>query len=371
MNHSTESTNQSVGLSIDAIKNDIEKNRHSLNTFQHEDAINDTTEVREIVPVVTIRDAIFAVKGDISIIGGLPKAGKTSVCAFLLATALQKNSSAKFDSLFLKTTPANGNPVIYIDTEQPQAYTNKLRNQVKKLLGVSQQPENLGIINLRKYDSKTKLEKVMDIMERNPNVHLLIVDGLADLIKDPNDTKESFGVIEAFMMKSDQLNTAIILHIHENPGTSGKLRGNLGSEAERKCGGAISIKKIKEKGIHAIEAKVIRGSKDFETIYFRYDEAVGQMVSLDEAQSAEVKKTTDKHLVKEQKRMELAKKCLITGSLRYGELVERIQQNAMEVEGKAISQRTAEGRVKELVDLKFVSINGDFYAITDKYIPQP
>ena len=100
MNQRDQSLTQDINLNF--LKKDIEKHRYSLNSFQHEDAINDTTEVREIIPVVTIRDAIFAVKGDISIIGGLPKAGKTSVCAFLLATALQNNPSSKFDSLFLR-----------------------------------------------------------------------------------------------------------------------------------------------------------------------------------------------------------------------------------------------------------------------------
>ncbi len=331
--------------------------------FQHEDAINDKTPIREIVPVIRIRDSIFAVKGDISIIGGLPKVGKTSVCAFLIATALLDRSPEGFDSLGIRTTYCQGAPVIYIDTEQPQAYTNKLRKQVLKLIGQSQHPQNLGIVNLRKYDSEKKLAKVLELMGKYRNAHLWIIDGIADLIKDPNDTKESFGVIEKFMMKSDELDTAIVLHIHENPGSSGKLRGNLGSEAERKAGGVVSIKKIKSEGsvVHAIEPKVIRGSADFDPIYFRYENGVP--VSLSPAESEQVTQKRNKTAARLELLSELAKRCLQTGRLKYSDLVDRIVQVSPEVEGKTLARRTAENRIKSFIQSKIVVIDGDFYAL--------
>ncbi len=76
---------------VSHIAADIEYNRNESFSFEHEDAINDKTEIKLIVPVITIKDSTFAVRGDISIIGGHPKTGKTSVCAFLLATALMKD----------------------------------------------------------------------------------------------------------------------------------------------------------------------------------------------------------------------------------------------------------------------------------------
>lgn len=357
------------GLSVSALKADIENNSLRLKSFHHDDAINDDTKVSDPITVVTIRESTFAVKGDISVVGGQPKAGKTSTSVFMIATALTKEP--KFDSLDIHSSYCDGEMVIYIDTEQPQSYTNKLRKQVLKILGVDKHPSNLGIINLRKYDSQTKMKKVFELMDQYPKTHLWIIDGVADLIKDPNDTKESFGVIEKFMMKSDELYTAIILYIHENPGTAGKLRGNLGSEAERKCGGAIAIKKLKDRGIHSIEAKLIRGGPDFETIFFRYDKILGRMVSLDATETNEIKKMTDKTTVKLNARIQLAKRCLITGQLKFRELVDRIMECVAEIEGKPISVRTAEGRIKELKEMAIINRNSDYYELADKYIPQP
>lgn len=337
-----------------------------------EDEINDHTEIGDIVPVITIRESVFAVKGDISIIGGLPKVGKTSVCAFILATSLMKDVPTEFDSLGIRTTFCEGKKVVYVDTEQPKAYTNRLRKAILKILDTQEQPHNLKIINLRRYDSNKKREKVLALMEKYSDAHLWIIDGVADLIQDPNDTSQSFGIIETFMMKSDLLNTAIVLHIHENPGTSGKLRGNLGSEAERKCGGAIAIKKLKDKGVHAIEAKVIRGSEDFDPVFFRFDKALKRMVSVGPDEYDELAKTVDKVQQKKEKRIELAKRCLVTGSLGYSDLVSKITLVAPEVEGKStISTRTAENRVKEMKDLGIISEKSGFYSIADIYIPQP
>ena len=360
------------GLALSALKADAEKHINELEAFQHEDEINDSTIVSDPVPVIMIRDSIFAVKGDISIVGGLPKAGKTSCSVFMIATALMKDKPAGFDSLQINSTYCQGEKVIYIDTEQPKSYTNRLRKQVLNILGVDSHPKELKIFNLRKYESAKKLEKVKELMNEYPKAHLWIIDGVADLIKDPNDTKESFGIIEFFMMASDKLNTAIVLYIHENPGTAGKLRGNLGSEAERKCGGAIAIKKIKDKGCHSIEAKLIRGSADFDTVFFRFERELGRMVSLNDSESSEVKKSTDKAAIKQAQRVQLAKRCLNTGSLKYGDLVEKIMSVGIEIEGKPISaKRTAEGRVKEMKVMSIINLNGDFYELADKYIPQP
>lgn len=358
-------------FTLNAVKEDIARNINNLQSFQHEDAVNDLTNVSDPIPVITIGGSPFAVKGDISIISGQPKAGKTSCSLFIIATALMKERSKEFDSLSIESTYCEGQMVFYIDTEQPVSYTNKLRKQVLKVIGADNHPANLGILNLRKYDPKTRKEKILKLMEDYPKAHLWIIDGVADLINDPNNTEESFGVIGTFMAKSGELDTAVVLYIHENPGTTGKLRGNLGSEAERKCGSTITIKKIKEKGIHSIEPKYVRGASDFESIYFRYDNHLGRMVSLDSTEVNEVKRATDKNTIKLNSRIQLASRCLSTGQLKFGDLVEMIVNVAKEIEGKSISKRTAEARVTELKEMEIINLNGDFYGLADKYIPQP
>jgi hypothetical protein len=320
--------------------------------------ITDASRIKPPEPIVKIRDSNFAVKGDFSIVGGLPKVGKTTICSFMIATAFMKAIPDDFDSLGIRTTFCEGKPVVYIDTEQPQAYTNQLRENIKKLLGLDKQPENLHIANLRKFDSKEKNEIVLAMMDLMPDCHLWIIDGIADLVSDPNDVKESFKCIERFMMKSDELNTTIILHLHENPG-GGKLRGNLGSEAERKCGGAITIKKDKEKGIHYIEPKVIRGTSDFEKVYFRYSTLEKRMVSLSAEDEQILNSQSDPEEIKRNKRHRLALKITVDGKeiLQYKDAITKIMEFSKIIEGRPIKERTADNRLKEMLEMDFLSKN--------------
>jgi hypothetical protein len=149
------------------------------------------------------------------------------------------------------------------------------------------------------------------------------------------------------------------------------LCGNLGSEAERKCGGVITVKKLKDRGVHCIEAKVIRGSADFDPIFFRWDNQAGRMVSLDQLESAEMKKTIDKGEIKRQKLIALAKACLITGGLRAKDLIDSLIKNAALVEHKSFGKRTAETRIKEMVEMSIVVKENDIYRIADEYLPKP
>lgn len=321
------------------------------------DTITDETEIREIEPIVKINDANFAVRGDFSIVGGLPKVGKTTICAYMIATGLMKDIPEGFDSLGIVTTYCKGKPIVYFDTEQPKSYTNKLRLQIKKLLGVDKQPENLYIVHLRQYNSKDKAQIIFDWMQRAPDTHLWIIDGVADLIQDPNNTEQAFQIIERIMMETDRLNTSVILHLHENPG-GGKLRGNLGSEAERKCGGAIAIRK--KDGIHSIAPKVIRGSEDFNTIYFQWNKMIKGFKTCDEIQRQLIEEKTDPKILKMESLKRMARAITNNGdkTLSYSEACEKILSNFKAIEGDERSKRTAENRLKEMQDLGIIEKKG-------------
>ena len=243
--------------------------------------IMDETAVPEIEPIVMVKGANFAVRGDISFISGLPKTGKSTISEIILATALMPEMIDSYDNLGIRATFCKGKPVIYIDTEQPKIYAKKKLESIKKILNVAKKPENLEIFSWRHHTYQENRQAIEVLFEHFSDAHLWVIDGITDFVRSANDEESGNETIRFFMGKASELNTTIILLIHENP-ANGKLRGHLGSEAERKCGGAITIKKDREKQIHWIEPKLIRGSADFEKIYFRYDETKGRMVSLDD-----------------------------------------------------------------------------------------
>ncbi|GAA4839870.1 AAA family ATPase [Algivirga pacifica] len=328
-------------------------------SYLHRFRITHQTQIPEIVPMITIRESTFAIKGDISFVAGLPKAGKTSIAAFMLATALMEEISDELDTLEIRSVYAEGKPVIYIDTEQPNGYTDKVRKTVCHLLGVEQEPSNLHIYNFRTMTAPQRLKAVLSLMKEYPDTHLWLIDGIADLVSDPNNAEESFQVINTMMGKAEELQTAIVLYLHLNGGNSDKLRGHLGSEADRKCGGAITVKK--KEGIHQIEARMIRGSEDFEPVYFGWDKTLHRVTQLSGEQKETAALAFDKETRKRQQRQQLALACFKTGAaITHKEFVKRCMEKSYQVEvqldknARSIGESTAKKRIKEMIEYAFV-----------------
>lgn len=258
--------------------------------------VSHKSDIADETPIIFINDRKIAVNGDISFITGQPKAGKTSIAAFIIATALMENIPSELDSLKIKSTYCKGKKIIYIDTEQPYSQTNKLRKRINRILGVEKEPENLHILNIRSISRKEKKDEVFSIIDSfKDDLHFIILDGIADLVKDPNIADESFDLIDDLMRKALSYNIPILAYIHLNP-NSDKVRGNLGSEADRKCGASVSIKKDSQTGIHSIESRYMRYDGDIETVHFRYDNEINDFRTLtgNEAKEAKDKEKLEK-----------------------------------------------------------------------------
>jgi hypothetical protein len=253
--------------------------------------IRSDTEVPETETIITINSKIFAVKGDFSVIAGLPKTGKTAVCVYMIATALRKNFLG--DSLGIQSKYCEGRPIIYFDTEQPRSKTKKVLKQVKMALGLNENedlPSVVKFINLRRDSWQAKHDKIFSMFEHFPDAHLWIIDGYADLLPDTNDQEKSNTLAQRLMEITDKYNTTVIGHLHENP-SGNKMRGHLGSELGRKCGGTITIKK--KDSIHSIEATLLRYDEDFNPVFFKWSSIQRRLISCSDTEIQEFQAKSD------------------------------------------------------------------------------
>jgi hypothetical protein len=246
------------------------------------------TKIKELVPVVKINGSNFAVRGDISFISGAPKAGKTNVINMMLASCFVPAGFNWEETLLIESVHAGRNPVIYIDTEQPKPYTMAIVKKVMEIAGLDKEPENLYVFNLREYSVEERIAWLDECFKEFSNEHLYFIDGVTDFVTSVNNEEESNKFINHLMKKSSEKDTSIILAIHENP-NGGKFRGHIGSEAERKCGGAISIQKDREKQIHWIQARYLRGTSDFDPIYFQWSFDLKRFALADESVTSNFK----------------------------------------------------------------------------------
>lgn len=242
--------------------------------------IDRKVEIKPIIPTVFISGSRFAVKGDISMISGKPKAGKSTITKMVLATALMKEIPSDFDSLGIKSNYCEGQYVIYIDTEQNPADTYEFYNEVIKLTGLKKEPENFLVLNWRDFDYLQCLEHLVAIFDQIPNIYMIILDGITDLIPSSNDETSSVMLIRYLMKESTVRNTCIIACIHEN-GESGKMRGHIGAEAARKCQGTISVRYDEAKKVRVIKPLFLRRGKMFDEIYWESDSGIPRSCSAD------------------------------------------------------------------------------------------
>lgn len=265
-------------------KNDQENKHNKSKTSEFQDikySLKDIEKLRvslsskyeEKKPVIRVGESIFGVNGDISFISGLPKAGKSTITRFMVATALMKEVPENCDTISIRSEYCKGKKVIYLDTEQNPSDTQKMINSILEIAGLDKEPENLITLNLREYNHSENMDYLKSLFHYYNDAYLWIIDGVTDFLPSANDETASTEIIRYLMKISTQNNTCIVCLIHENGGGgNGKMRGHIGSESARKCQAAISIKYEEEKKVHSITSTHLRNSKKIQPIYWHFNE---------------------------------------------------------------------------------------------------
>jgi hypothetical protein len=264
--------------------------------------------VKRSETLITIRETIFARKGDFSLIVGQPKAGKTTVSQFFIATALKQNT-VDMDTLEIHSKYCEGKQVIYIDTEGSLEDTHDFVSGVLSIANLNTKPENFRIFRFREYTQAECKAALIELFDNLKDTHIWLIDGIADFVTSPNQETESNEMVRLLMKYANLLEACFLLVIHENPNggqSVSKTRGHLGSELDRKAGGAIIIEKDKEKNCHYIKSKNIRKGSDFEIIGYAFENGKPFTLDLsdDQKQYAE-----QRDFLKNQELTDLRNKC--------------------------------------------------------------
>ena len=176
----------------------------------------------DFTPVVT--------RGNISAIVGQPKCRKSFFVCLLSAMVLNESKVSK---------------VLVFDTEQAKSHIKRCYFRIVRLLeDSSHHNEIIKYLRTRELDSNTRKKYLeMAIDKYAPDV--VFIDGIADLVNNPNDEAETKEIVQAIMSLSTKHNCAICSVLHLNPVSKydPKPRGHLGSELLRKCESVIELKR--------------------------------------------------------------------------------------------------------------------------------
>jgi hypothetical protein len=126
-------------------------------------------------------------------------------------------------------------------------------------------------------------------------IHMMVIDGIADLLGGVNDEESSVKLIEELFRLAAIYNTCIVCVLHMAP-SGMKLRGHLGSEVQRKAAGIVLIEKDDNNRCSVVKALKVRDGSplDVPIIKFGWDKQEGRHVFMGE-KSKEDSETRKKH----------------------------------------------------------------------------
>lgn len=169
----------------------------------------------------------FATYGNFSCLMAPSKARKSFFKSLLVASYIGGNVNQFTSSI--KTHRSNNGYILDFDTEQSRFHAQNVFRRVIPMTGSN--PDFYRPFALREYSVSERIEIIETAIyssEYSDNIEFIIIDGIADLVKDVNDIKESTFIIEKLMRWTSDKKCHILNVIHTNPGTN-KPKGHLGT----------------------------------------------------------------------------------------------------------------------------------------------
>lgn len=171
----------------------------------------------------------FLTKKSFSLWQGKQKSKKTTVLALAVAAFIY--NYAKNDLTYF-TAAAEGT-VLFFDTEQGESYASRTMKLILSLAGLKTSTK-LVYCDLRGYSPKERMEIIRAGIENTPNVQLVIVDGVVDLMNDFMDANEGQITIDKLVKLSSDFDIHIAGVLHQNKADK-NARAHVGTFASQKC----------------------------------------------------------------------------------------------------------------------------------------
>ncbi|ERJ76794.1 AAA family ATPase [Prevotella melaninogenica] len=246
-----------------------------MNTTDYENiwkaSLIHVTDEFSLPPVVLqAGEAIIGTLGNFSVSTGKAKAKKTFNVSAIVAAALVNGQVLEYQASF----PESKRTILYFDTEQSPYHCQLVMQRILKLakLPIDKEPQNLKFSHLRAIaDPNERREIIRYAIYSTPNVGLVVIDGIRDLMLDINNSTEATKLVGDLMQWTSEQNIHIQTVLHLNKGDD-NARGHIGTELNNKAETVLQITKDNTMPERSIVAPSIIRSKPFEKFAFRLKE---------------------------------------------------------------------------------------------------
>ena len=299
--------------------------------------------------IVSVNDVPLGTQGNLLCITGGEGTGKSNYVAALIAGAVKRENAEGIDTLGVSI---EGNPkgkaVLFYDTEQSEVQLYKNVSTLLRRCGRDTMPEWFKAYCLTGMSRKERLKSIVLSMDKfhyqYGGIHLVVIDGIADLIRCANDEAESIAVVEELYRLAGIYNTCIVTVLHFIPNGL-KLRGHLGSELQRKAAAILSIEKDTKPAVSVVKALKVRDGSplDVPLMQFAWDKEKAMHAYLGEKPKEEKDRRKEEELVAVARELFSRKRFI-----GYMELSEELQA-AFEVKERTAKSYIRFMREKEII----------------------
>lgn len=226
---------------LDSLQDEILEIRASLNSSGMEGEIDLAASIPPPVSLVERGPEEILHLGDIQMIDGLSKSGKTSVCTAIAAAVL----GGRPESCLGFSGTQDGARVLWIDTEQHPRNAATTARRILRAAGLytNQNSPRLAVLSWRG-KSPAEQQRLLFRSARRFRPQLLVLDGITDIVGDFNDLELTSNIVTRLMGLACELDCAALCVLHLNPGAKGmegKAVGMLGSVLYKKCSIEIRV----------------------------------------------------------------------------------------------------------------------------------
>lgn len=204
----------------------------------------------ETPPALTINTVPIAKPGDITAISAQAKSGKTAFVNGIIAAAICAETGESADTFGVVASDRPDNAVVvWIDTEQSEEDAWRNLDRAGRRANCAEDPEWIRAYYMVGENPVTIRAAIKAELERLKKdgipIWFLVVDGITDLMNDPNSIEESQGVCTEIRAHTREHCCPAIVVIHRNEGekAGGDARGHIGKELNRKASVVLSLEK--------------------------------------------------------------------------------------------------------------------------------
>lgn len=200
-------------------------------------------------PVFSIAGTTVCTRGNLTTIYSQAKTGKSAFIAAMMAATMTTPTSGT-DTLGVTGPNYSNHAVLHFDTEQsPYDWQQSVKTCLRRA-GLEEAPNwlmSFTIAGMEAAKAEAFVHQAVRLAKKtHGGIHSIFIDGVADLVNDPNSPDECFPLVARLHGMAIEYDTSIINILHLNPTAkdkSDKGRGHLGSQLERKCESNLTLKK--------------------------------------------------------------------------------------------------------------------------------